>query len=149
MALTREAIDRICEQAQYGLADTVKSLRYAWPMGLIEAVAFCRNYQGNVEGLRKALLDMANLKEGMVFENSAMRIELKAADVAFKEVQSFLIQVLGTMFPDLSFKELQDFCMNIIWHLKGRPSAEELQELFASFSDKFYPTFNEEAIRQL
>ena len=146
MALTKESIDQIWEAAQYGVVDTVKQLRYSWPMGLKEAITFVRKYAGNVEGLRKALCEMANLKEGMVFENSFIRIEFKTADASFQEIRQFLLQALETAYPKLSFEEVQEFCMQLIWQFKGRPTTEELQQLFANFSDRFYPEFKLEEV---
>ena len=114
MALTKEVIDQICDSAPRSLIDTVKQLRYAWPMGLKEATSFIRNHQASVDGLRKALYDLANLREGMVFENSVIRIELKTADASFQEIRLFLIQAMETMYPNLTLRELQDFCTEII-----------------------------------
>lgn len=147
MALTKETIDEICKAAEYGLADAVKALRYAWPIGLKEAVTFMRIHQG--KGLRDALLDMANLKEGMVFENSFLRIEFKTADASFSEIRQFLIQALEAVYPNATYKEIQEFCMHLISRLKGRPSVGELQQLFENFSNHFHPPLRLEEIEPL
>lgn len=143
MNLTQETIDLICDYARQGnMIEAIKTLRYAWPIGLREARDFMQKYHGDVSGLRQALRQLANLKEGMVFENSYLRIELKAADATFEDIQPFLIQVLESLYPKMTTEQMQQFFLKLIGR-HSRPSVEELQRFSEGLFDKFYPEFNE------
>lgn len=137
--LTKEAIDRICDFTRdYKTIDAIKALRSVWPFGLKEAVDFLKQYRDDVAGLRNRLLQMADIKEGMVFENYFLKVEVKNPGDSFRSTNDFLMNVLFNTCPNQSksFVERRTIFLDIAERFFAEASFEEMNELCAKLMDR-------------
>lgn len=130
--LTKEAIDHICDLMElHKSIEAIKALRAAWPFGLKEAKDFLDQYRGDTNGLRNQLLQMANIKEGAVFENSYLRVELKKTGASFLETHRFLMEVLHRLNLNRDGQETAEAFMEAAELLLAEASFDDINELCA------------------
>lgn len=134
--LTKEAIDRICElMARNRMIEAIKALRMVWPFGLKEAKDFLDPFRDNPEDLRKKLMEMADIKEGAVFENHFLRIELKREDASFRNSHDFLMEVLDNLYPNPSLDESGAAFIHAARRFATKASFDEMNKLCGELMD--------------
>lgn len=133
--LNKEAIDRICDlMSLHRMIDAIKALRTVWPFGLREAKDFLDRYRDDVTGLRNQLYKMADLTDGMVFENAFLRIEVKGTDISFApflETHRFLMDVLSKIGFNPEFQESHQAFMEAAELFLKMATFDEMNELCA------------------
>lgn len=136
--LTKEAIDQICDLMElHRWIEAIKALRMAWPFGIKEAKDFLDPYSADVTALRNKLLQMADIKEGAIFENGYLRVEVKKTGASFLEAHRFLMEVLSKLDLRPDSQEVQDAIMEIADLFPGT-SLEGINELCVRLTELVY-----------